>query len=33
LSCSPICGDGIVVTGEQCDLGSTNDKCFGCLDC
>lgn len=28
-SCTSVCGDGILVTGEQCDNGNLT----GCLNC
>lgn len=32
-NCVPICGDGIVVKGEQCDDGNSiaNDGCTACI--
>lgn len=33
-ACLPICGDGILVGDEECDLAdSNNDPCDGCRDC
>ena len=35
--CSPICGDGLVKTGETCDIGAiaspTKDDLEGCVKC
>jgi fibro-slime domain-containing protein len=28
-TCAPVCGDGLVVTGEQCDLGGANGPGYG----
>ena len=31
--CAPLCGDGIVTVGEECDLGSANGTSGCTVDC